>query len=222
MARTGKSIGLSELRVGIFTFVGLAILVFFILNASGNFNPFERKFHLKARFGTADGLREGAEVQLAGMPVGKVEEVKLLPPGEDSGAKVEARLTLSPRVDGQAISDRIRTDSTAQLVAQNILGNDKVIDITPGTSAGIPVAENHVLESVTPATINQLTVSGNDLVQQLNKLALPVTDIASKINQGEGTAGKLINDEALYNNLNATINEAQGTVNELKSTISKV
>jgi phospholipid/cholesterol/gamma-HCH transport system substrate-binding protein len=216
--RSGKQIGLRELRVGIFTFIALAVLIFLILNASGDFNPFERKFRLKARFGSAEGLREGAQVQLAGLSIGKVEEVKLLPPGSPDESKVEAGLLVSQTVDGQPVFERVRTDSTAQLVASTVLGNEKIIDITPGTAGGQPVQENYVLRSVAPATINQLTVSGNDLVQQLNRLALPVTEIADKVNQGEGTLGRVINDEELYLNLNETIRQARSTINELETT----
>jgi phospholipid/cholesterol/gamma-HCH transport system substrate-binding protein len=217
MASSGKTIGFRELRVGIFTLIALAVLIFLLLNASGDFNPFERKFQLKANFTSAEGLREGGEVQLAGMPIGKVQEVKLRPPGAADEPKVEATFTVSEIVDGQPVFERIRTDSTAQLVASTVLGNDKVIDISPGTSAGQPVPENYVLRSVVPATINQLTVSGNELVQQLNRLAIPMTDIATKINEGEGTLGRVINDEQLYNNLNATIAQSRGTVAELQS-----
>jgi phospholipid/cholesterol/gamma-HCH transport system substrate-binding protein len=217
MARSGKTIGFRELRVGIFTLIALTVLVFLILNASGDFNPFERKFQLKAHFASAEGLREGANVQLAGMPIGKVEEVKLLPPGSADDARVEARFSVSETVDGEPVFQRVRTDSTAQLVASTVLGNDKVIDITPGTSAGQPVPENYILKTVVPATINQLTVSGNELVKQLNRLAIPLTEITTKINEGEGTLGRVVNDEQLYNNLNATIAQSRGTVAELQT-----
>lgn len=217
MPRSGKFIGFRELRVGIFTFIALAVLIFLLLNASGDFNPFERRFNLKARFASAEGLREGAQVQLAGMPIGKVEEVRLRDPSAGADERVEASLRVSQTVDGQPIFERIRTDSTAQLVASTVLGNDKVIDISPGTANGQPVTENYILKSVVPATINQLTVSGNELVQQLNKLAIPITDIATKINQGEGTLGKIVNDEELYRNLNSTANQARGTVAELQT-----
>ncbi|MDQ4120008.1 MAG: MlaD family protein [Acidobacteriota bacterium] len=217
MPRSANKIGFRELRVGIFTLIALTVLVFLLLNASGDFNPFERRFQLKAHFASAEGLREGANVQLAGMPIGKVEGVRLLPPGTANDAKVEATFTVSETVDGEPVFQRIRTDSTAQLVASTVLGNDKVIDITPGTSTGQPVPENFVLKTVVPATINQLTVSGNELVQQLNRLAIPMTDIATKINEGEGTLGRVINDEQLYENLNATIAQSRRTVSELQS-----
>lgn len=222
MARPGKSIGLRELRVGIFTLIALAVLVILILNASGDFNPFERKIKLRARFPSADGLRAGNEVQLAGLKIGKVEEVKLLAPDSPDEAKVEAVFSVKETVDGQPIVERIRTDSTAKLYSTTLLGNDKIILISAGSANGSPVKENYVLESTAQSSINQITESGDQLVKQLNKLAVPVTDIAQKINDGEGTAGRLINDPELYKNLNATLTETQATVSELQAVAQKV
>ena len=223
MARTSSSnIGFKELRVGIFTLAALAILVLLILNASGSFNPFERRIHLRARFGTADGLREGAEVQLAGLKIGKVEKVSLLPPDSKEEEKVEARMSVSANVDGRPIVDRIRTDSNAKLYATTLLGNDKVILISAGSTSGAPVTEDYVLPSTTTSSISQLTESGDQLVGQLNKLSVPITDIADKINRGEGTAGRLINDPKLYESLNSTLTETQATIAEFQAVAAKV
>src|ERR687894_730956 len=95
-----KTIGLSELRVGILVVVAIAILIFLILNATGDINPFARKLHLRAQFSNADGLRPGSEVRLAGVRVGKVEEVSLLPPSDDPAApKVEVKLAIDNTID---------------------------------------------------------------------------------------------------------------------------
>ena len=51
--------------------VSIVVLIFLILNASGDINPFARKLHLRALFADANGLREGSEVRLAGVRVGK-------------------------------------------------------------------------------------------------------------------------------------------------------
>ena len=80
MVDTKKTLTFSTLRVGIFVLFGLAVLAFLVLNSSGDLNPFEKKLKLKARFAAADGLREGSEVQLAGVRIGKVESVGFLPP----------------------------------------------------------------------------------------------------------------------------------------------
>ncbi len=78
MPPSKRNVTLGQLRVGIFVLLAIAVLVFLVLNASGDINPFSRKLHLKARFVDANGLREGSEVRLAGVRVGKVEQIVLV------------------------------------------------------------------------------------------------------------------------------------------------
>lgn len=222
MARTQKNLTLSQLRVGIFVLFGLLVLAFLILNSTGDFNPFEKKLRLKARFAAADGLRAGSEVQLAGVHIGKVEEVRLLPPDSPEDFKIEAVIAVGRELNGRPITERIRTDSTAQLVATSVLANDKMINITPGTQKGSPVSENHILESKEAISINQLTQTGNELLQQINKLAAPTNEILNKANRGEGTLGQIINNDQLYNSLDETIDEAKLTMLKLQNTIDRV
>ena len=222
MVQTQTKLGFSQLRVGIFVLFGLAVLAFLIVNSTGDFNPFEKKLRLRARFAAADGLREGSEVQLAGVRIGKVEDVVLLPPDSPEDNKVEAIISVDSELNGRPITERIRTDSTAQLVATSILANDKMINVTPGSSKGSPVTENHVLESREAISINQLTKTGNDLLEQINKLAIPANQILNKANQGEGTLGRIVNDESLYKNLDSTVAETRLTMEKLQTTLAKV
>lgn len=222
MVQTKPKLTFSQLRVGIFVLFGLAILAFMILNSTGDFNPFEKKLRLKAQFAAADGLREGAEVQLAGVRIGKVESVTLLPPDSPEDAEVEATLSVDSELNNRPISERIRKDSTAQLIATSVLANDKIINITPGTAKADPVAEGAVLESREAISINQLTKTGNDLLQQINKLAVPANEILNKANRGEGTLGSIVNDESLYRNLDAAVAETKLTVTKLQTTLDKV
>ncbi len=222
MPPTQRNLGFSQLRVGVFVLLGLAVFGFLILNATGDFNPFEKKLTLKARFANADGLRDGAEVQLAGVNIGKVREVKLLPYDSPEDAKIEAVFSVSPELDGKPITERIRTDSTAQLVATSVLANDKMINITPGTPEGSAVTANHVLNSSAAISINQLTQTGNDLLQQINKLAIPTNEILNKANQGDGTLGRVINDESLYKNLDSTIAEAKISMLKIQNLLESV
>lgn len=222
MADTRKKLGFSQLRVGIFVMFGLAVLAFLILNSTGDFNPFEKKLRLKARFAAADGLREGSEVQLAGVRIGKVDEVVLLPPDTSEDYKVEAIMVVDNDLNGRPISERIRSDSTAQLVATSVLANDKMINVTPGSSGGVPVSENHILTSKEAVSINQLTKTGTELLEQINKMAVPANEILNKANRGEGTLGRIVNDEALYQNLDSTVAETRLTMTKLQTTLEKV
>src|SRR6266496_5216403 len=106
MPRTKKTVGLSEVRVGLLVLVSIAVLIFLVLNASGDINPFSKKLHLKARFIDANGLREGSEVRLAGVRVGKIDKILLLPPSDvPSAPRVEALMTIDSTIDGRPATE---------------------------------------------------------------------------------------------------------------------
>ncbi len=207
-----------ELRVGLLVIVSIIVLIFLILNASGDISPFARKLHLRARFTNADGLRKGSEVRLAGVRIGNVEDVSILPPSDNpADPKVEARLAINSEIDGKPATDLIRTDSQAQLGAPSLLGSDKLINITPGTSLGEPIREGDELRATSATGFGELTNSGNDLMQQLNQLSNQFTEITRKINEGEGSLGRFVNDEAFYNNLNATIRDTNAVIRQIQT-----
>lgn len=222
MPRRQQKLTFSDLRVGIFMLAAILLTGFLILNSSGSFNPFEKKTRLRARFVTADGLHAGADVQLAGVSIGKVEDVSFLPPDLPEGERIEATLNVVSSLDKKPISELIRSDSTATLVATSVLGNDKMINITPGTSKGEPVQENAILPSNTMISLNQLTSTGNDLLTQINKLAGPANEILNKANRGEGTLGRMVNDEQLYTSLDGAVFETKQTMTRLQTTIDKI
>lgn len=210
MPPTKKTIGFGELRVGLLVLAGIGILVVLIMSASGDLNPFARKLHLRAQLDNADGLRPGSEVKLAGVRVGKVDDVEFLPPTNDPKApKVVVKMAIDGKIDGRPASDRIRSDSGIQVAAVGPLGGDKFINIVPGTSLGGPVVENATLNASSGKTFNDLASSGNDLIEKLNKISDDIKEITTNIRGGKGTLGRIVTDDTLYNRLNSSISEAE-------------
>src|SRR6266545_461053 len=218
MPRSRTTISLSQVRVGIFVLLAIIVLVFLVLNASGDINPFSKKLHVKARFVDANGLREGSEVRLAGVRVGKVDKITILSPSDVPNApRVEALMTIDATIDGRPASERIRTDSTAQQGSPSLLGNEMLINISPGTSVGQSVKDYAILPSSSSNTVNDFATSGTDLAQRLSKLSDEIGSIVRDVKGGKGTVGRLFNDEALYNNLNATIRETEDVMRQVRS-----
>ncbi|HLM57868.1 MAG TPA: MlaD family protein [Pyrinomonadaceae bacterium] len=213
-----KTVGIRELRVGLLVVIAIGVLLFLILNASGDISPFSRKIKLRARFANADGLRPGSEVRLAGVRIGKVDDVRLMPPSNNPNEKVEATFSIDSEIDERPATELIRTDSTVRMGSPGILGNEKIINVAPGTAVGEPVKDNDILlPGGEGSNVEQLTTSGTELMQQLNKLSAQFTDIAAKVNEGKGTIGAFVNDEAFYNNLNATVRDVNDVVRQIES-----
>ena len=221
MPKSTMNIGMSELRVGLLVFIALAVLILLVLNASGGLNPFKSHLHLRARFADANGSREGSDVKLAGVKIGKVDRIRLLSPSEVGTApnpqKIEVFLTIDTKIDGVPATDRIRSDSTAQQAAPSILGSEMIVNITPGTPLGQPVTENFLLPSTAGSTMSDLATNGTELAQKLSKLSDQLNEVVKSVREGKGTVGRLFNDESLYNNLNATISDAEQLASQIKS-----
>lgn len=212
-----QTTGIREARVGLLIVVAVGLLIFLILNASGDISPFAKKIDLRARFANANGLRPGAEVQLAGVRVGSISDVRLLAPDEGTpNERVEARFSIDDTIDGQQITQRIRTDSIAELTSPSLLAPDKIVNIVPGSAVADPITENALLRSSSGDSLSDLTSSGKDLTDQLNQLSVEVAGIARKINEGQGTLGRLVNDESFYNSLNGSVREAQDLIAQIR------
>ena len=213
-----KRVGICEVRVGLLVVVAIGVLIFLLLNASGDISPFSKKIHLRSRFSSGDGLRRGSEVRLAGVRIGKVDDVELLPPSDNPREKVEARFSIDSDIDGRPATELIRKDSTSTLSSPSILGAEKVINLTPGTAPAEQIVDGDLIPPGDEGgTVQALTQSGTQLMDQLNDLSRQFTEISQKVNQGQGTIGQFVNNEAFYNNLNSTVRDVNELVRQIQT-----
>lgn len=192
----------AQLRVGIMVIVSLvlfAIAVFFI---SGQGGFFARHYTLKAYLPTAGDLREGAQVRLAGIPVGSVARIKISP-FTDKQRAVEVDLKIS-----RAYQDEIRSDSLASVETVGLLG-DGYVNITRGTPEQEVIADNGAVKTAEKADIAAVMQNTNQVIMNLNSLSAKLDDITTQVQAGKGSIGKMIYDQTLYNKLNAAISTAQ-------------
>lgn len=196
---------ISELRVGILALVTIVILIVFILGVSGGIPIFQRNATYHTRFAAAEGLKKGDEVRLAGKLVGKVDSVEF---GGVPASKDDKPIIVNMVVDAKQTDQRIRRDSQAVLAQQGFLG-DRVIDITPGTSAAEPILDGGEIPSADNAGLAAVFQGASDILVQFNTVGKQLQELMDNVNQGKGTIGKLLHDDAFYVNLNRAVLEFQ-------------
>ncbi len=132
-----------EARVGIFVLLGLIVLTFFTFRVSKWGLIAEKGYRLTVDFDTASGLEPKSDVKMAGVPIGKVEEIELV------GNR--ARLVL--RVQ-QGV--RIPIDSVASIQTQGLLG-EKYVEILPGKDAqrNLP-AGGQIAKTLNPVNLDEM------------------------------------------------------------------
>ncbi|MGD0305123.1 MAG: MlaD family protein, partial [Candidatus Acidiferrales bacterium] len=216
-----KQITWSELRVGVFVLAGLVTLAvgIFWVTGAGSLGP---KYRLYTYLPEVEGVAAGAPVRLDGVDVGTVENIRINP--KPTGRDDSIQLTM--RIDSR-YKDEIRTSSQASLITEGLLGN-RYVTITRGLT-GDPLQPNSTVPGASEVGMAAMVSRGTALMDKLTVLSTDLTGVADQIHSGNGTVGKLINDPALYNHLNATaanLDSMSGTVldavKEQKGTVGKL
>ncbi|MGA9058697.1 MAG: MlaD family protein [Terriglobia bacterium] len=208
----------TQLRVGTMVIIGLAIFALGIFFISGQEGFFRRRYKLKAYVTEAAGLRQGAQVSLAGVAVGSVERIEISPYPERARA-VEIVMRVA-----RAYQHEIRADSRASIETVGLLG-DSYVNITRGSPGQEVIADGGVLITSEEADVKRVVQNANDVFINLRVLSAKLNDISGQIQSGKGSAGKLIYDQTLYNRLNKTadtvdrmvtrVDQGQGTLGKL-------
>jgi phospholipid/cholesterol/gamma-HCH transport system substrate-binding protein len=212
-----KQLTWTEMRVGLFVLAALVIVLVAIFFVTGG-NILGPKYRLITYLPEVEGVQSGAPVDLDGVEIGSVQSVELTPHPQDRMHGIKVVLRIDKRYQEQ-----IRTDSTASLVTQGLLG-DRYVTITRGLT-GSPVPANGVVPGAEEAAIKQMVERGAELMQNLGALTDDVRDVITQVQKGKGTIGKLLNDPEMYNHLNSTaakldtvasnIQAGQGTLGKL-------
>jgi phospholipid/cholesterol/gamma-HCH transport system substrate-binding protein len=204
-----KELTWAELRVGLFVLAGLAILavaVFYVTGA-GILGP---KYRLITYLPEVEGLETGAPVRLDGVAIGNVQSLGLTPQPQDEGHNI----TLVLRIDKRYQND-IRTDSTASLITEGLLGN-RYVTISRGLTGAV-IPPNGIVPGKEEAAMKQMVERGAELMQNLGALSDDLRGIVGDVHKGRGTLGKLMNDPSLYNHLDSTAGKLDAMVASIQS-----
>jgi phospholipid/cholesterol/gamma-HCH transport system substrate-binding protein len=145
-----------EAKVGIFVLLGIVVLTYFTFKVSKLGGIGEKGYNLTVDFETAAGLEPKANVKMAGVPVGKVEAIRLV--GNN------ARLVLRIQEGVQ-----IPIDSVASIQTQGLLG-EKYVEILPGKdpSRMLP-AGGRVANTIPPANLDEIIRKVSLISEDLRK-----------------------------------------------------
>ncbi len=133
-----------EISVGLFVIVGLACLTYLALNVGGVSRAGADDYVVMARFVSSSGLKRGAGVEVAGVPVGRVTDISFEP--ESYLAVVEMAL------DKAVI---LQEDAIASIRTTGIIG-DKFVKITPGGSDIILESGDEIIETEPSISLEEL------------------------------------------------------------------
>ena len=226
-----------ETRLGIFFALAL-IGLFILMEIAGGFNVLKETISVGARFNNIRDLKVGDPVKMAGVEIGNVESIGF--------ADNQVRITLALDTKN---AEAVKTDSIASIQFMGLMGQNFVaiefgevgVPIQPG--AELITREQPDLSALIAKIdgvaqgIEQVTdtFGGNKIGDMLGPLADFLKENKNKVSgiidnvqtstaqiaSGEGTIGRLINEDTLYTTAVDTVEKLNGTSKTLDVAIAE-
>jgi phospholipid/cholesterol/gamma-HCH transport system substrate-binding protein len=181
-------------RLGLFIAGGLALFVVAVFLIGKQTNLFNPVFKLTTTFYNVSGLQVGSNIRFSGINVGTVDNIVII---NDTTVRVDMLIR-------ENVRQFIKTDCEAAIGSAGIIG-DRLLIITQGSNDAPLVKDGQHIASKEPvetdAIMASLKVTGDNAAIISDQLA----EIMTKVNSGEGTLGRLIQDSTMAENVNQTI-----------------
>ncbi|MGD9329692.1 MAG: outer membrane lipid asymmetry maintenance protein MlaD [Desulfobacterales bacterium] len=133
-----------EVAVGLFVFIGILCVGYLTIKLGKMEIMGQDYYALQAQFESVTGLKEGARVEMAGVPIGEVEAIVL-----DTEQQV-ARVQIKIQGNVTLSDDTIASVKTAGLIG------DKYIRLSPGGSDLVLKAGDTIYETESAVDIEEL------------------------------------------------------------------
>ena len=133
----------AELIAGAFVLIGLLAIGYLAVKVGGGSFAGPRTYAISARFANGGGITDGSSVQIAGVPVGRVQHVTLNPA---FAAIVEMRIDQDIRLP----SDTIASIKTAGLIG------DKFVSLSPGSESDVIPSGGTIVETESAVDLESL------------------------------------------------------------------
>jgi phospholipid/cholesterol/gamma-HCH transport system substrate-binding protein len=227
-----------NLAVGLFTLTGLALFTAGLFMIGSRHEAFERHLVLYSEFSDLSGIAKGSKVRVAGMDAGRVLQIDI-PNSVSSRFRVEIQIN-------NRLHPIIRRDSVVTIDTEGIVGNT-YLSISPGSAAAPAVASGDTLPSKEAIELSDLlnkavatvddfdstihsvngqltTLSGglNSTIAQAQGTLRNVNDVVLNLKNGKGTAGMLLTDADVANDVRHAIGHTEQAATNLQMSSQRV
>jgi len=196
-----------KIKTGTFVLVSLILLLTIIFLIGKQRNMFGGTFYVYADFKNISGLKVGNYVRYAGINVGNVDDITMT-----NDTTVSVGIILQ-----KDIRPYIKQDVTASIGSDGLMG-DKLVTLSAGTPASPLVKNNGKLKSANPVDVDRIVNNLSKISDNAEVLTDNLASVMSKINNGEGSFGRLVNSDKLIKNLEGTLSSAKQTVGTVQKT----
>jgi phospholipid/cholesterol/gamma-HCH transport system substrate-binding protein len=226
-----------ETKLGYFV-VLVVFAAWIIMETLGGMEMLHGGYRVNALFNSAQDLKVGDNVKMAGVEIGRVENIAL------ADGKVKVTMKLHP----DAV---VKTDSTAIIKFSGLMGQNYV-SVNFGSQDAPKAVDGAVLQTEEQPDLNAVMAKLNDAADgikrfgdafsgdKISNLVGPLVDfvkqnsgnisgaisnidnITGQIASGQGTVGRMIYTDQLYDSALGTVTNLQDAVTEVRSVVNGV
>ena len=193
-------------KIGGFIVVGLVILFLGIFLIGNQKSMFNSTFNVYGQFNNVNGLQVGNNVRFAGINIGVVQGIDII---NDTTVKVS--LTID-----EDVRKFIKKDAKMSIGSDGLMG-DKLVIVGPGMSKS-GINDGDRLIATNPLDMDKVI---NKLTKIADNAAV-ITDglggIVTKVNNGQGSIGRLLNSDKMAREMETTVKQAQNTMKTVHKT----
>src|SRR6202008_2264165 len=201
-----------KIKIGAFALAGLAVLVAGIFLIGNKKGLFSTTFNVHGMFRNVNGLQIGNNARFAGINVGVVEAIEIV---NDTTVKVVLSLN-------ETVRKFIKKDAKLSIGSDGLMG-DKLVVISPGGAMSNREVQNgDQLAAVNPFDIDKMIKRVTGIADDAGNLIAGLSQIVNKVNHGQGSIGRLLNNEKMAKDLEGTVAQAKSTVAQAKTTMANV
>jgi phospholipid/cholesterol/gamma-HCH transport system substrate-binding protein len=183
-----------KIRLGLFIAGGLALFVLTIFIIGKQKNLFNPVYKLITTFSNVSGLQVGNNIRFSGITVGTVDNIRII---NDSTVKVDMLIK-------KDVKKFIKSDCEVAIGSEGLIG-DKLLILTQGSNEAPVAKEGQLLASAEPVEIDAIMASLQVTAGNAAIISEELAEVMFKVNSGQGTLGRLIQDTAIANNLSQTM-----------------
>ncbi|MDP2089543.1 MAG: MlaD family protein [Flavobacteriaceae bacterium] len=183
-----------KVRLGLFVAGGLTLFVIGIFLIGKQKNLFDPVFKLTTTFNNVSGLQVGSNVRFSGINVGTVDNINII---NDSTVRVNMLIK-------KDVKQFIKANSEVAIGSEGLIG-DRLLIITQGSADALLVKAGQSLMSIEPVETDAIIASLQITAGNAEIISQQLAEIMFKINSGQGTLGRLIQDTTIAENFNQTM-----------------
>ncbi len=207
-----------KIKLGLFVIVTGILLVLALYFIGKKQNIFGSTFYVSAVFDNVNGLKLGNNVRYSGINVGTVRRIEMI---NDSTICVDMAMESD-------ILRHMRTDAKAIVGSDGLVGS-MVVNIFPGSTKSPFLQPGDTLMSIKKVSTSDMLSTLSVTNANAADLSAELLKITSSLNEGQGTLGRLLNDQEMGADLKETISnlkkvsrDASKVVQDLKGVISEI